>query len=191
MRHSSALTSLIEEVLTTANVHPSALSAVAVSNGPGSYTGLRVGASTAKAVCFGLDIPLIAISTLESLARSIDDDYIMSTIDARRMEVYSAIYDHNYAVIEDITNVIWTEEVASKLSEKYTSLTICGTGIEKARALFESTSIKIAPSTCDATRLIDKSLLKYHTKDFEDIAYHVPFYFKSPNITTPKKLFIK
>jgi len=192
-RHSQLLTSLIKDVLSDAAVSMSDLSAVALSDGPGSYTGLRVGASTAKALCYGLDIPLISIPTLDALAVGHTRDqnnYIMSTIDARRMEVYASVYKHSRQ-LTDVHSIIWSEEAIQKLIHDYEPLTICGDGVAKAKDLFRDyPQVRIAPSKCSASDLAPLAHEKFDAKVFADLAYHDPFYFKSPNITTSKKKFL-
>ena len=102
--HAEKLHVFIEELLQENNLTYKDLKAIAVSQGPGSYTGLRIGVSSAKGLCYALNIPLIAIDTLESLARkiTISDGIIISMIDARRMEVYSAIFNVDYAKIRKV-----------------------------------------------------------------------------------------
>lgn len=189
MRHSSILTTLIHEVVTESGFLMKDLSAVAISNGPGSYTGLRVGASTAKGICHALEIPLIAISTLESLAHNIKGaSHVMATIDARRMEVYAAIYS-NGRLITDVHNLIWSPDSIEELSNNYSTITICGNGIEKAELLFKGfKNINRQPTKCNAALLVPLAHKHYCHEYFVDIAYHDPFYYKSPNITVPKPL---
>jgi len=191
MRHSQALTSLIDAVLATAGIQPSDLGAVAISDGPGSYTGLRVGASTAKAICYAHSIPLIAVSTLEGIADSYGstETPIMATLDARRMEVYAAIYRDNEA-IEEVQSVIWDASYLSSLMASYPSLQIVGTGVEKAQDLFTvHTGIRYEEIECRASFLAGPAYQKLMASDFVDIDYHSPNYFKMPNITTPKRKF--
>lgn len=191
MRHSSVLTSLISEVLKTSSRALKDLSAIALSNGPGSYTGLRVGASTAKALCYGLDIPLISISTLKSLIQPYPQDgVIISTLDARRMEAYAEIYQ-NGQILKATHSIIWDEEKVNEIASSYSDVIICGTGIIKGKKLFEPfTKIKVLPNRCAAALLVPLAIEKYAAQDFVDLAYHTPFYYKSPNITTSKKNFI-
>jgi len=191
MRHSSALTSLIKAVLDSANKNPKDLSAIAISDGPGSYTGLRVGASTAKAMCYALNKPLIAIPTLKSLAFEVEakeEQYILSTLDARRMEVYALITNGAGTIVKNTHSIIWTEEELSAIYQSYKHLIICGTGVEKALDLIKPyESIMPHISTCNAKLLLPLALQKYEQHEFVDIAYHNPLYFKSPNITKSKK----
>jgi len=191
LRHSSALTELIQSVLSKGAITVQQLSAIAISNGPGSYTGLRVGASTAKGMCYAFDIPLIAVPTLEALgleAKADRGQYVLSTIDARRMEAYALITKEGEGVIKDTHAIIWSKEVMAALAEAYDDLIICGTGIEKGIELIEPYDwVKSHISTCAARHIMPIALRKYDLKDFADIAYHDPFYYKSPNITQSKK----
>ena len=191
MRHSSALTGLIKEVLSVADISNDKISAIAISDGPGSYTGLRVGASTAKAMCYALDIPLIAIPTLEALineAGAESDRVVLSTLDARRMEVYALIMKGDGTIVKDTHALIWSAEEISSLYENYGALTICGTGVEKAKELLAAyPDIDQHVSVCNARLLLPLAHAKYAQDDFVDIAYHDPFYYKSPNITKSKK----
>ena len=189
LRHSAMLTKMIEQVLAKAAVKISDLDAIALSDGPGSYTGLRVGASVAKGLCFGRSIPLLTISTLKALAFQYRNSvhYILPTIDARRMEAYFAIY-YQGSLVQAPEAIIWDKESVEELSASYPSLMICGDGIDKASSLFKGYSnVKVQATTCDAQNLILPSYEKFLSEDFSDVAYHKPFYYKSPNITVSKK----
>lgn len=187
MRHSSALTQLIDKVMSRAGLKAQNLDGVAISDGPGSYTGLRVGASTAKAICYAHEIPLIAISTLEALADHYEEGHpIMTTLDARRMEVYAAIYRDKKELLP-VKSVIWTEEEIKGLLTAYPNLSIVGTGVNKAKELFESLSYQDYQEVeCRASHLLRPAYLRHLKNDVVDIAYHSPFYFKMPNITVSK-----
>jgi len=191
LRHSAALTTIIDKVLSEANLSSSMLSAVAISDGPGSYTGLRVGASTAKAICYAHDIPLIAISTLESIASSSPSTpgYVMATIDARRMEVYAAIYDGD-TMIEPVQSVIWADDYVSDLVKRFPELSIVGTGVQKGEDHFRKCGVsRYDEIECRASFLAKSAYKGFVEKKYADLAYHVPNYFKMPNITTPKQKF--
>jgi len=166
MRHSSALTPMIKQLLRATAHSMSALTAVCVSDGPGSYTGLRVGVSTAKAICYAQNIPLIAISSLKSLAYGVSHDasidhggLIIPTIDARRMEVYLAIYDQELNEVKSAHNHIYSQESIDELSKHYKNrpIYICGHGALK---LLESDitlteQIIVRPTQCNAGNLCD------------------------------------
>ena len=136
--HAETLHLFIDEVFKTAKLNPSDIDAIAVSKGPGSYTGLRIGVSSAKGLCFALNKPLIAISTLESLAHQIKykDGFIIPMLDARRMEVYSAIYNSNLELHREIKAEILTEDSYSELLAKH-KVYFIGTGVEKTKRLIQ------------------------------------------------------
>ena len=132
--HAERLHIYIDAVLKEAQIERSQIDAVAVSKGPGSYTGLRIGVSAAKGLCFGLDIPLIALPTLEVLANKIQTEAgcIVATLDARRMEVYSAVFDTNHQCIDPTTAKILNAESYADLLEKHTVFFV-GNGAAKLR----------------------------------------------------------
>lgn len=187
-QHSSQLTILIDRCLETSGYERMHLNAVAISDGPGSYTGLRVGASVAKGIAYALDIPLLTISTLQALADGFrnTEGIVVPSIDARRMEAYIGIYQEGEEVAP-VTNIIWSERIFDKWCEAYDQLLICGNGIAKARDVMTiPDKIKVVPSACNASYLTRIALYKYRNQEFADLAYHTPFYFKAPNITVPK-----
>ena len=190
-RHSSQLVPLIDMCLMKAGIQRSSLDAVAISNGPGSYTGLRVGASSAKAICYTLDIPMLAIPTLESLAYPHKDQerVVISTIDARRMEAYMCIY-HRGKEVSEPSNIIWSEDSIQALIDTHGPILICGNGIEKAKSTIKfPPDVVIAPNKCDAALLCPLAHTYFEKGLVVDSAYHTPFYYKSPNITKPKAKF--
>lgn len=197
MRHSSALTPMIQDIMKRSQKSFEDLSAVCISNGPGSYTGLRVGSSTAKAICYSHSLPLIAISSLQSIAYGIiqenplnQNSLLIPTIDARRMEVYMIIYDHNLKVVSETTNHIYTQESIDSLAATYPNqdIVICGHGASKLSdsSITTPESFRIIPSLCNAKNLCLLAFNKFNLGQFESIAYHKPHYYKAPNITIPK-----
>lgn len=188
--HSKMLTSLIRQLMFKNQIELTELSAIALGDGPGSYTGLRVGASTVKAICFALDIPMIAISSLQGLAdpfRSKQYDMILSTIDARRMESYGARFNSKLEEIEPSHSFIWTQTYIDNLTEEFLSPVICGTGIEKAMNTFYfPKDIILHPSNCLASNICGLAFERFSSGQTNDIAYHSPNYLKMPNITKPK-----
>ncbi|KAF2519991.1 tRNA (adenosine(37)-N6)-threonylcarbamoyltransferase complex dimerization subunit type 1 TsaB [Flavobacterium salilacus subsp. salilacus] len=178
--HAEKLHVFIEEVLKEAGTTFSALDAVAVSMGPGSYTGLRIGVSAAKGLCYALHIPLLAIDTLEILARrvKITEGFVIPMIDARRMEVYSAVFDANYNKVRDTKAEIITGDSFSE----YTGIChLAGDGIEKCRELlpegnFVYHSDVTFPSSAEMAVL---SYDKHQKSDTVDVAYFEPFYLKN------------
>jgi tRNA threonylcarbamoyladenosine biosynthesis protein TsaB len=195
--HAEKMTLLINECLAACNIRLNDLDAIAISNGPGSYTSLRIGASTAKGLCYALDLPLIAIDTLETLAlaafNEIGDKEALycPMIDARRMEVYTATYQYSETTgalenIEPMHPKIIDGESYSDFLQKNKKIYLCGNGAEKTSEVLSNSYIFILPIECSARYLYILSNQAYVEKRFEDMAYHTPQYLKAPNITTPK-----
>lgn len=185
--HSEVLTTLIDKAMKASHKQMNQLDAVAISSGPGSYTGLRVGLSTAKGICFALGIPLIDIDTLAILAlpHKNKEAYIAPMIDARRMEVYTCLFDaagnklnktHPF-IIDDIS-------VANRI-ENPTKTIYCGNGAHKMENFLGESDI-IYNDDLNAKHMIELSYLSFSEGSFVDLAYFEPFYLKSPNITKPK-----
>jgi len=178
--HAERLHVYIDEVLKEANINSNKLDAISVSKGPGSYTGLRIGVSAAKGLCFALDKPLISIPTLDALAHQVkmDDGIIVSMLDARRMEVYSAIYDSNYNEIRETQAQILDETSFNDYLEKG-KVYFIGNGVEKTKTLINHTNAIFIedklPSANDMSLLADT---KYKKNDTEDVAYFEPYYLK-------------
>ena len=164
------------------------LDAVAVSKGPGSYTGLRIGVSTAKGICYAADLPLMAIDTLEAMAHGIkakfgrqigENDLLIPMIDARRMEVYAAVFDANLNKIEDTAARVIDENSFEDLLKDH-HLLLFGDGAPKLKKVFENQpNISIVegfkPSAAYMLPLAEKALRNH---DFVDVAYFEPFYLK-------------
>lgn len=186
--HAEKLHAFIEEVLLKSNLNYKELSAIAVSQGPGSYTGLRIGVSAAKGLCFALNIPLISVDTLEVLAKqvSISDGVIVPMIDARRMEVYSAIFDSSHKKIRAIEAEIITEESFQDLKGMVYFVGDCAekckTVLTKGNFIFRENVV--FPSANEMSSL---SFAKYLQENFENVAYFEPFYLKDFLVTTAKK----
>jgi tRNA threonylcarbamoyladenosine biosynthesis protein TsaB len=177
--HAEKLHVFIAEIIKEAEVLMSDLKAIAVSQGPGSYTGLRIGVSAAKGLCYALEIPLIAIDTLTSLASQVNqnDGLIVPMIDARRMEVYSAIFNSNKEMIREVRAEVLTEESFSNETEKIYFVGDCN---EKAKTVLTQSNFifldKIVfPSANDMSAI---SYLKFQNNDFVDVAYFEPYYLK-------------
>ena len=187
--HAEKLHVFIETVLQQSKLTFKDLAAIAVSKGPGSYTGLRIGVSAAKGLCFALDIPLISIDTLQVLASqcNVENGFIIPMIDARRMEVYSAIFDKNYNKIRNVEAQILDENSFSEIDENVYFVGDCN---EKAQTVLSKENFvfladKIYPSANEISKL---SFDRFQNKDFEDAAYFEPYYLKDFLITTPKKV---
>lgn len=182
--HSERLTVIIVELLKACSLTVSDLDAVAVSMGPGSYTGLRIGTSTAKGFCYGLGIPLIAISTLEAIANGAkqslpeNQGVFIPMIDARRMEVYTATYAHDLSLLDEVQAKIVDEEFVKSLSSE-TSMIFCGNGVEKCKSLLQNLPHAIfAEGISSARFMADLVYEKFKKEQFEDVAYFEPFYLK-------------
>ena len=186
--HSEKITNFIHELMETVGINYNQLDAVAVSKGPGSYTGLRIGVSTAKGICYAADLPLMAIDTLEAMAHGMKDklgsqidenDLLIPMIDARRMEVYAAVFDANLNKIEDTAALVIDENSFDVLRKNH-HLWLFGDGAPKLSKLFESQpNISVIdgfkPSASYMRVLAEKAL---HERDFVDVAYFEPFYLK-------------
>ena len=177
--HAERLHIYIDAVLKEAQIERSQIAAVAVSKGPGSYTGLRIGVSAAKGLCFGLDIPLIALPTLEVLANKIQTEAgcIVATLDARRMEVYSAVFDTNHQCIDPTTAKILNAESYADLLEKHTVFFV-GNGAAKTQDLIDHPNAHFDDQLPSSKEMCALSYQKYKAEDFEDLAYFEPFYLK-------------
>lgn len=191
--HASSITLFIDDVMKVANKKLTDLDAVAVSMGPGSYTGLRIGVSTAKGLCYGLDVPLIAIDTLKAMASNIQvnsgsgDLLFCPMIDARRMEVYSALYDAGLVPVNPVTAMIIDEHSFSSILEKH-KVVFFGDGAEKCIASLGNhpNATFITDFTNSAIDLNAQAYAKYIAHQFEDLAYFEPYYLKDFVATTPK-----
>lgn len=195
--HAQVLSDFIKEMMKYVVSREIKLDAVAVSIGPGSYTGLRIGLSEAKGLAFGLDLPLIGVNTLKLLSVSamfnhdIDDNTIfIPMIDARRMEVFTAGYDLGLNEIMKPQAMILSESSFDELMESNKKLLLIGNGSNKAIELYKTKGqIKwidgIKPVAIDMVAL---SEMAFRNKDFIDIAYSTPNYLKDFQATTPKKV---
>lgn len=183
-RHSEIITVLIEELLKYSGIGMSDIDAVAVSRGPGSYTGLRVGYSTAKAICYSMKIPLITIDTLRALAyhHVKEGSVVVPMIDARRKEVYSSTWSEKGSVLDETHSLILTDvDIAAKYP--YDNIILCGDGSLKALEYFKEKQITMGSPISLAKYLLPLAEVAFHNQKYDDIAYAVPHYFKSPNIT--------
>ena len=181
--HSEKITRFIQEVMETTGLETNKLDAVAVSRGPGSYTGLRIGVSTAKGMAYSLGIPVITVSTLESIAQGAkhqarDNCDIVPMIDARRMEVFAARYDSDMNLLNEVAAVIVDENAYSELLQKKEVL-FCGNGMPKCKELLSQfPNARFADFTLSAQYMLPTALKKWEAKDFADTAYFEPFYLK-------------
>jgi tRNA threonylcarbamoyladenosine biosynthesis protein TsaB len=177
--HAEKLHVFIDEILKEANIGIQELNAVAVSQGPGSYTGLRIGVSAAKGFCYALQIPLIAIDTLQVLAlqAKVNSGNIIPMIDARRMEVYSAVFTYDYEKVRATQAEIITESSFSDIEQE---IYFVGDSSEKCQSVLTQSNHFflndiVYPS---AREMCGLSFDKFQKKQFEDVAYFEPFYLK-------------
>jgi len=193
--HASQLTPFITEVLTESGIKPHDLNAIAVSKGPGSYTGLRIGVSTAKGLAFALKIPLISVGTLLSMASGFLDknpDFsgdssllLCPMIDARRMEVYSALFDTHLKEFRKIQAEIIHEESFLNLFKEH-KIHFFGDGAMKCSSLVKNKSAIFHPDFHPSANYMGKLAHKKFTDEkFEDLAYFEPFYLKDFVATIP------
>ncbi len=183
--HGSQITLFIQQACQEANIDLKKLDAVSVSKGPGSYTGLRIGVSTAKGIAYALNIPLISTDTLLSLTQHALELYqnpqavYIPMIDARRMEVYTQVFDSNLQVLESVNAKILDEHSLSNYFDQYPELVIYGDGALKAIELFQNKKIKHVDILYSSSKyMLDQSWKKFNNKEFEDVAYFEPFYLK-------------
>jgi tRNA threonylcarbamoyladenosine biosynthesis protein TsaB len=199
--HAKSLTIYIEEVLNESKIRYNQLDAISVSKGPGSYTGLRIGVSVGKGLCYALEKPLIAINTLQLMCFSIinkialkeifidnfDDAILLPMIDARRMEVYTGLFNSEGKKVRDIAAEIVTKESYSEVLEK-NKLVFFGDGAQKVNEIIKHPNFKFIPDIYPlAQNMVTISEEYYTIKKFENTAYFEPFYLKDFVATIPKK----
>lgn len=193
--HALLLSGFIEEMMQYATPRGIKIDAVAVSIGPGSYTGLRIGLSEAKGLCFGLDVPLIGIDTLKILVVAtmfgnyIDENsYYVPMIDARRMEVFAGVYDSALQEVMPARPVILTPDSFSEYLGQGRKLVFVGNGAEKAANIIKHPDVVYIPGVKPAAvDMLALSEMAFRKGDFIDIAYSTPNYLKEFQATTPKK----
>lgn len=198
--HSNSLTPLIEQLLHHCDLKMSDLNAIAVSSGPGSYTGLRIGLSTAKGLSYALEIPLISISSLDSMTTQVlnfhkaDNSIYIPMLDARRMEVFYKVSDEDLLELEVMSNLIIEENSFQDYINKHERIFLFGNGAKKAFDILKNESEKfllidnVNPS---AKFYGEMAYVKFKNKEFEDLAYFEPNYgkeFYSPK--SKKKSFL-
>lgn len=200
--HARKVAIFVDELLRETGVQPDDLDAVAVGKGPGSYTGLRIGVSFAKGLCYALDIPLIAVGSLDALTEVAREDYdagiidveeydwaqarLCPMVDARRMEVYAQVFDSEGHPLSDVTAEVVTEGSFSDMRcDDGHRFIIFGNGAKKcSEVLSDSILIDVAPSARGIVRLAEE---RFNCGEFEDIAYFEPFYLKDFVVIPSKK----
>ncbi len=196
--HASLLTVYIEQVLSEAGITVGDIEAVAVSKGPGSYTGLRIGVSVAKGIAYASSLPLISVETTLSMFHGISDTIkqkdvtdaktiFIPMIDARRMEVYYSVFSSDGKILKDISAEIIDENAFSWIDEEY-SLLIFGDGAEKCvKAIKRKNIIYVPEFILSAKSMYKPAYMSFENKQFEDVAYFEPFYLKDFITSKPKK----
>lgn len=178
--HAESLHVFIDEVLKSSQMKLSDIDAIAVSKGPGSYTGLRIGVSAAKGLCYALDKPLISVSTLESLSHQvqISDGIIVPMLDARRMEIYSAVFNSEHQIIRDIQAQILEKSLFLEYLEN-TKVYFIGNAVDKTKSIIKNkNTVFIDNKLPSANELGKLAFLKFLRNDFENVAYFEPYYLK-------------
>jgi len=191
--HAGSLTMFIQNVMQEAGLQFRDLDAVAVSKGPGSYTGLRIGVSTAKGLCFALDKPLIAVDTLQMMAEGFlakesgHQGLVCSMIDARRMEVFTAVFDADLNEVKPTSaKVINEDSFAAELADG--AVTFIGDGAMKcSEILAHPQATFLADNFNSAANMSKLAYQRFLDHKFEDVAYFEPFYLKDFVFTKPKK----
>jgi tRNA threonylcarbamoyladenosine biosynthesis protein TsaB len=178
--HAAWLHLAIKELLSEQQLSLQQIDAIAISAGPGSYTGLRVGMSTAKGLCYALNIPLIKINTLQMMAAAAKKDsaeLLCPMIDARRMEVFTAVFDHNLQEVLPSTNLILDEGSLKHLLDQ---LTICffGNGSTKFQSITKHPNASFKTIEATAQDMAELSYHRFSLREFADVAYSEPFYGK-------------
>ena len=186
--HGEKLTLLIQEVMKKQKINMAELDAVAVSAGPGSFTGLRIGVSTAKGLCYALKIPLIAVDTLYAMAEIAWEKYpnhtLMPMIDARRMEVFSIIYSGDKQIVRPIE----AEALEEGRNAEFEPFVCFGDGAEKTKLVWQNRKITIDSDLRPSARgQVAMAFGKFQQKQFEDVAYFEPNYLKEFYMAPAKK----
>ena len=194
--HASLLTIFIKEVLSEAGTEAKELDAIAVSKGPGSYTGLRIGVSVAKGIAYAVSVPIIGIETTRSMFYGIDepirkrynaedDSLFIPMLDARRMEVYYSVFNSSGKIISEVKPEVITKEHFFEIPEEI-KIFIFGDGASKCKPVLKRKNIYfIDEFRITASHMYMPAYEAFYSKKFEDIAYFEPFYFKDFIATTP------
>lgn len=193
--HSRVITLLIQACITEARLSLRDLDAVAISEGPGSYTSLRVGFSTAKGICFSLDKPLITVSSLAALASAAFDDaqdldaFYCPMIDARRMEVYTALFTASGKEVTPVRALIVDEHSFEQDFSNRQKIIFSGNGAEKCKTVINSPFSSFSNvKRSNAMQIIPHAIKAFSNKNFTNTTCAVPQYFKTPNITSARVL---
>ena len=192
-KHAENLHVFIEQILKETTLSSNDLNAISISSGPGSYTGLRIGFSAAKGLAYALQIPLITIDTLKALSNKViqktkSDVLFCPMMDARRMEVYCAVYDNSFNEVLHIQALV-VDETSIQTFHLNKDIYFFGDGMPKAKDLLQSlpNAHFIDDVTASASSMISLAFKKYQANDFADVAYSEPNYLKEFFFTTAKK----
>ena len=187
--HASLTAVFIQEMLAAHGLTLADCDAICVSKGPGSYTGLRVGVSTAKGLCFGSGKPLLAVGTLDTLVAQADEiggiKYIIPMIDARRMEVYTAVFENGVQITETSPMIIDETSFAEYLEQG--PCLFIGDGAGKCADVIKHANAQFCQCWPKASAMLEPAMAAYKEKRFEDVAYFEPFYLKEFVATVSKK----
>jgi tRNA threonylcarbamoyladenosine biosynthesis protein TsaB len=183
-KHAEILNGMVKEILKETDSKPAQLSAISVSIGPGSYTGLRIGLSFCKGLCYGLNVPIISISTLHSMAANAKknlnpglNQLLVPMIDARRMEVYTSVFDSKLSVMEETSAMIIDKNSFENYMNK--ELIFFGNGAEKCKPFISGTSFSfINKSFCEASGQVEIASDLFLKNEFSNLTYLEPFYLK-------------
>ncbi len=182
-RHSELLTSFIDQILSKEKIKPENLSAVAIAKGPGSFTGLRIGFSVAKGICFPYKTPIIGINSLEILARSYKpkkDEYILSLINDKNDSFYSMVLDSDYNEVEKPSVEVIDKNYISRYGKLNSLVIVCNT--KSIKEIINEKSVKIEVNSISAKHMENMSKQNFDKKNFEDLAYFEPMYIKKPYV---------
>ena len=182
-RHSELLTSFIDQILSKEKIKPENLSAVAIAKGPGSFTGLRIGFSVAKGICFPYKTPIIGINSLEILARSYKpkkDEYILSLINDKNDSFYSMVLDSDYNEVEKPSVEVIDKNYISRYEKLNPLVIVCNT--RSIKEIINEKSVKIEVNSISAKHMENMSKQNFDKKNFEDLAYFEPMYIKKPYV---------
>lgn len=191
--HGEKMTRLIERCMSESGMALEELDAVSVSAGPGSYTALRVGAATAKGICYALGKPLIKVETLKALAWGMReamgdmDALYCPMIDARRMEVYVSVFDRNLEALLPVQAMVVEEDSFDEWFGKGKPVIFAGDGSGKCEAIIRNPAARFIEARISARDMIALAQQALDAGKFEDVAYFAPLYLKPPNITQPKQ----
>lgn len=190
--HSARLTLLIEQCLQTAGIFIDQMDAIALSEGPGSYTGLRVGMATAKGICFGTGMPLILVPTLEAMSNAAirasgrQDVHYLPMLDARRMEVYAGLYNVALQQLHAPCAIVLEGDTFKEWKTEQKEVLYFGNGSDKWKLICSLEGFRHINVNMSAVDMVDSAHVRFESKEFSSINSAVPLYLKNPNITTPK-----